>query len=149
MPVCFLRMPAIVFQENRFAPEIQAVDIAVGEIEWPLVRFKRRRFRIALRRIITDRKRPADDDAAGRLQRPQIGLRDLGAEIVSRERPGADQNIYMIAAPFQFNRRRRENQRKYASDAGKTKKPCNQTQRSTPRTSVSVRIAGRADCQQR
>src|SRR5690348_8407784 len=61
MTVGLILMVRIVVIEDRFLPEVQTVHISMAPVQRALMRFERRRLRIARRGIVFNRKSACDD----------------------------------------------------------------------------------------
>src|SRR3954451_24693869 len=79
MAICLMSVVSVKFVEDRFLPEIEAVNIAMAEVQGPLMRLESRPSRLA-GHVVADGKSPGDDLARGCAQRHQIRLRGFGTE---------------------------------------------------------------------
>src|SRR6185437_13307508 len=94
--VCLVAMIRIIVIEDRLLPKVKSIYISVPEIKRPLVRFKRRGFRVAFGSVISNRKIACHNPAGGSAQRHQVGLRYLGIKIVRGEWFSIDADIDLM-----------------------------------------------------
>ena len=96
----------IIAVEGLLRPEIQAVDIAMPEIERPLMGLKGSSFLICRRDGVDNGKTSTDHNTRSGAERHQIGLCYNAIELVCCERLAVNGDVYLVIATFERDRRR-------------------------------------------
>ena len=95
--------PAVGATEDTLRPEVDAVDVAVIEIQGALMRLEAGETAVRHRNIVEHRERPGDNHARRRPQRHQVGLDDVSVKVIGAERLAADQHLDLVFAALQLD----------------------------------------------